>query len=1775
MPGLYGITGNTTVSVYNTTGLYNVGNGNVIVGNVNSANTMGLYQAFGNPVILNSAQTLYTLLSESGNVNFALTNGNTQVLAYFTGATSTYSNTNVAAFLPTYLPSYSGNVNATYFTGNGYYLTGIVSSGGTNYSNANVAAYLPIYSGNVSAAYVLTNNIYYANGTPYVFGSTYSNANVTAYLPTDPTIQAIQANTVAANVAIVSVQNNLASYETYANAQIATTNANLASYETYANAQIASTNANLTAFETYANIHFGDSNYGNANVAAYLAAGIDPTILGIDANVTAANAAIISVQANLTSFEIASNANVGAIYTHLGTLDANVGAYEIATTANIGTLYLGNISTQANLGAFQIYSNANVGSIYTHLGTLDANVGAYETWANSHFGTSNYGNANVAAYLATGTDPTVLGIDANVAAANTAIALVQTNLTSFEIASNANVGAIYTHLGTLDANVGAFEIYANANAASQAVAINSLNANVGAFEIYANANAASQAVAINSLNANVGAYEVYANTQIATITANLGTLYLGNISTQANLGAFETYANTQIATINANTTAANSAIVTVQTNLTNFEYYANSNFIGGNIISTAPVTIQSNIATGPGLVYINAYSGQSNNPGIIVLTAHNIELDAYNGVEILGGAFEVYAQTAIYGNTTLGNVTAATGITANYFYGNGSQLTGIVSSYGNVQASALIDSGTIPASFTTLNTTGQNIFGGNLSIQGPGTIGSSAIALYVSSGDAKIVGTTQTGNLITGNGVFWSNGVSYLADLYANAATQQTAINTITANLGAFETYANANIGTLYLGNISTQANLGAYQTYANAQIATVNANLGAFETYANATFTYGNANVAAYLPTYSGNINATVTNTYQPYVTQVGTLQQLVVAGNVYYTNTYVVTFTTNSSWTAPANLIAAAATIVAGGGSGGQAGGGGGGAGQALVNANVYAGISSGSVYSFTVGTGGNAAVDTGAFGWPGGNGGNTIAFGYTLIGGGTGGGWKQAGGTVDYGAVGGNGGGGEAVFSEPGGAGIAGSGGGYTGGAGNGTYGGGGAGAAANGLSGGGTSAAGILDPITGQYVSQGGFGSSTTTFGANSWQFTVAGTGGTGGTNSTNYQLGQSGIVALKYTTVTPSQYIGGITTTGNISTSAYFVGNGYYLTGLVSYSNANVASYLASGTNSTINAINANITAANTAIASVNANLGAFETYANATFVTSSGSYGNANVAAYLLTNTGNIQANLFKATDGLFLTTSNIGAFSYGTLNYADVDIFASYSTSQNNYAQLVMQNTNAGGSASVDLIVSNDRGNATAYYGDFGINSSGFNTGTGSLGLPNATYVYGQNSDLVLGTTTANAIHFVTNTGATDAITIYANNVSALANIITTNGIYWSNGAAYSTGGGGGTGTSIVNGTSNVSILTANANITMFANTGIIDARLTTGSFVLPTGGNSLRPTANAAGSIRFNTCRGNPEWYSAADGTWKLFSQTYTPSLPTYNISYLVVAGGGGAGWQQNGSGGGGAGGLLTGCGTLTQGTTYTTTVGAGGAGGTTNTGYNGSNSTVTGSGFPSITAIGGGHGGSAQCHPAYCGATGGSGGGGSDKEGNPASYLGGAGTPGQGYNGGNGGATPLTPYNIGGGGGGGGAGAVGVTWTTTQVGNGGVGLQSSITGSAVYYAGGGGGGTDNRVYSPGGFPATGAGTGGSGGGGNGAGFVVGSSPATFRTSTAGTTNTGGGGGGGNYANPGYNAGQAGGSGVVILSIPSANYSGNSSVTGPYTYGVNGPKIVITWTGSGTYTA
>ena len=137
-----------------------------------------------------------------------------------------------------------------------------------------------------------------------------------------------------------------------------------------------------------------------------------------------------------------------------------------------------------------------------------------------------------------------------------------------------------------------------------------------------------------------------------------------------------------------------------------------------------------------------------------------------------------------------------------------------------------------------------------------------------------------------------------------------------------------------------------------------------------------------------------------------------------------------------------------------------------------------------------------------------------------------------------------------------------------------------------------------------------------------------------------------------------------------------------------------------------------------------------------------------------LTTTGVMTSSGFIANKSIS-SSSSTGAFSYGTLSFSDINIVASYQANVNTYVQTIIQNTNAGTSASVDYVVNNNLSTSGTYYGAFGMNSSAY-AGSGNIrNLPNTVYLESSNGDLAIGTLTANAIHFITNTSATDAMTI------------------------------------------------------------------------------------------------------------------------------------------------------------------------------------------------------------------------------------------------------------------------------------------------------------------------------------------------------------------------------------------------------------------------------------
>jgi len=113
--------------------------------------------------------------------------------------------------------------------------------------------------------------------------------------------------------------------------------------------------------------------------------------------------------------------------------------------------------------------------------------------------------------------------------------------------------------------------------------------------------------------------------------------------------------------------------------------------------------------------------------------------------------------------------------------------------------------------------------------------------------------------------------------------------------------------------------------------------------------------------------------------------------------------------------------------------------------------------------------------------------------------------------------------------------------------------------------------------------------------------------------------------------------------------------------------------------------------------------------------------------------------------------TVSKGTLQVGTIGYTDTGVIAGFASSTAGYNQIVLQNTNSGSTSSTNFNVSNDSGTSSTNFGEFGINSSTF-SGTGSFGAAGYTYLASASTDLAIGTYGSNKIHFVVNSGATDA---------------------------------------------------------------------------------------------------------------------------------------------------------------------------------------------------------------------------------------------------------------------------------------------------------------------------------------------------------------------------------------------------------------------------------------
>jgi hypothetical protein len=289
----------------------------------------------------------------------------------------------------------------------------------------------------------------------------------------------------------------------------------------------------------------------------------------------------------------------------------------------------------------------------------------------------------------------------------------------------------------------------------------------------------------------------------------------------------------------------------------------------GNIYAGENVVVTANVSAGN----VSATKGTFTSVAGTLLTAAQTSVTS---VGTLTG-LTVAGTTALQG-TTAGILNATSGNIATLAVTTGLSTANAVLTGGSLNNMTIGGTTHTTGRFTTVTATTINAGTiGNTSANIVGTIGTAAQTNITSVGtltSLSVTGATTTGNIVTTNGVFWANGIAFASSLYSNANVTSylpTHSGNISGNLLGNQPYITSLSG---LTNLTVSGNV-------TANIVIVGDAGGVF--WSNGATAlggsgggYGNAQVAQYLPVYTGNIGATITDTTQPYITQVGTLTSL-----------------------------------------------------------------------------------------------------------------------------------------------------------------------------------------------------------------------------------------------------------------------------------------------------------------------------------------------------------------------------------------------------------------------------------------------------------------------------------------------------------------------------------------------------------------------------------------------------------------------------------------------------------------------------------------------------------------------------------------------------------------------------------------------------------------------------------------------------------------------------------------------------------------------------------
>jgi len=1049
------VAGTSNTVVFTSTGINIAGYANV-TGNINAP------YFIGNGAFLTGVDTSPANISNgNSNVSVATANGNVTIAsAGNTVVTVTGSAVNVA-----------GNVNATYFVGNGAFLTGVDTSP-ANISNGTSNVSIPAGSGNITMGVGGTSNVvkvttlgvnvagnvnatYFVGNGAYLTGVDTSPANIsngtavvqsfaTAYIPnTSPAQYTDPAVTISmggiSNIVRVRTTN---SYDGNGVLTATTPSMTIGSNVTVTGnvnaTYFVGNGAFLTGVDTSpSNISNGTSNVqvttssnitmavaGSANIVTVTTLGMNVSgnvnatyfvgngafLTGVDtspANISNGTSNVqVTASGNIT-MGVAGNANVvkvtgigvnvsgnvnatyfvgnGAFLTGVDTSPANISNgtsnVQVTTSGNVNTSVAGNpnvmvvtgvgVNVAGNIGATYFIGNGSLltGVDVTPSSMANGNSNVSIATAGGNATVSVNGTANVLVVAKTGANITgYANITGNVSApffigngslltgVDTSPANISNGSSNVQVAASSNITmgvagnvAIVTVTGT-GANVDGY-VTATGNVTGSFVKGNGFYlTGVQATGTGPNISNGSSNVNIPALNGNI-TMGVSGNANVVVVTG-AGINVAGNstitgqyISTQVTgTPPFEVTSTTQVANLNSAT--AGTVRTNSQPNITSV-----GTLSGLTVNGTTTLGDVSNVKIAGGTVsYVLSTDGTGNlswaAPGGGV-TAASIANGTSNVRAFLNGNVTVSSAGNANVVTVTGSaVNVAGNVNATYFVGNGAFLTGVDVSPNSMSSGN---------SNVNIPTAGGNV---NTSVNGTANV------LVVAKTGANIAGYAN----ITGN-------VS--APFFIGNGSLLTGIGTLsngTSNI--FIVAAGGNVTTSVDGNANIMVVTGTGANVAGYLNATGNVNGSNISTTGQliSTVTTGTAPIQVLSTTQVANLNSaiagTVTTNAQPNITSTGSLTGLAVSNA-----TGIVDFTTTANVTLGyvGNLHitgGSADYVLKTDGAGNlswtaQGGGGGGGGGTSITNgtSNVNIATVSGNV---TVTSAGNTIVtvsDTGA--------------------------------------------------------------------------------------------------------------------------------------------------------------------------------------------------------------------------------------------------------------------------------------------------------------------------------------------------------------------------------------------------------------------------------------------------------------------------------------------------------------------------------------------------------------------------------------------------------------------------------------------------------------------------------------------------------------------------------------------------------------------------------------------------------------------------------------------